>query len=94
MAPTGALVKLVRPGTPAEAAKLLAGDVILIINDKPVTHARNLSGMVRETYDRVMDGMGVLQNALMGGKESGAVTLTYEEEVTYTSASMEISVLA
>jgi hypothetical protein len=53
-----------------------------------------ITGMVRETYDRVMDGMGALQNALMGGKESGAVTLTYEEEVTYTSASMEISVLA
>jgi hypothetical protein len=54
----------------------------------------DVTGMVRETYDKVMNGMATLQNALMGEKEAGASILTYEEEVTYTSASIEISVLA
>jgi hypothetical protein len=53
-----------------------------------------VTGMVRETYDRVMNGMVALQNALMGGKEVGVAKLIYEEEVTYTSTSMEIYVVA
>ena len=54
----------------------------------------HITGMVRETYDHVMNGMDTLQNALLGTKEAGVTKLTYEENITYTSASIAISVVA
>jgi len=49
---------------------------------------------IRETYDQVMDGMVALKNALVGTQEASYAKLTYEEEITYTSASLEISAVA
>ena len=54
----------------------------------------HITGMVRETYDKVMDGMVALKNALVGAQEASVTKLTYEEEITYSSASLEISVVA
>jgi len=50
--------------------------------------------MIRETYDQVMDGMAALKNALAGTQEASYAKLTYEEAIMYTSASLEISVMA
>ena len=45
----GALVSSVRPGSPAEVAKFLAGDVVLSFKGKPINKMRELPRVVAET---------------------------------------------
>ena len=53
----------------------------------------DIGGMIGETYDRVMNGMDAIRGELEGRQEATR-TITYEEEITYTEASMEISIMA
>lgn len=53
-----------------------------------------IGGMINETYDRVMKGMALLEEEPSGSQVASQRTLTYEEEVSYTYASLQISVTA
>ena len=50
LAPTGALVTRIAPGSVGERAELQIDDVILTVSGEPVTHARYLSGLLQQTY--------------------------------------------
>ena len=54
----------------------------------------HIGGMIRETYDLVMKGMALLKGELTGDQDTFQSKLVYEEEISYTSASLEISVMA
>ncbi len=53
-----------------------------------------IAGMVGETHDRVMNGMASLRDELTGGGGTTQNRLVYDEEITYTSTSIEISIMA
>lgn len=53
-----------------------------------------IGGMIHETYERVMKGMALQEGELSGSQVASQTTLTYEEEISYTSASLQISVMA
>lgn len=54
----------------------------------------HIGGMIRETYDLVMKGMALLKGELTGDQDTFQSRLVYEEEISYTSAFLEISVMA
>jgi putative serine protease PepD len=45
---SGAEVQTVEPGTPAETAGLRPGDVVVRVDDEPVTSAESLTGVIRQ----------------------------------------------
>jgi putative serine protease PepD len=45
---SGAQVQTVEPGTPAETAGLQPGDVVVGVDDEPVTSAESLTGVIRQ----------------------------------------------
>ena len=63
--PEGALVAQAMPGTPAEAAGIEAGDVIVGFDGKPVDGPRRLARLVSETRA----GAAVALDILRGGEE-------------------------
>lgn len=54
---------------------------------------QDIGMMIHETYDLVMKGMALLNVEPSGAKVASQIKLTYEEEISYTSASMEISIM-
>lgn len=54
--------------------------------------SETVGDMVKETLQRVMDGMAVLGEE-MGGTHKPAHRIVYEEEISYTQANVEISVV-
>jgi hypothetical protein len=54
---------------------------------------QDIGMMIHETYDLVMKGMALLNVEPSGAKVASQTRLTYEEEISYTSASMEISIM-
>jgi len=66
---TGAVVRQVLPGTPAQAIGLLGGDVITAVDGIPIASAADLSAVMnqRKPGDTVMltwvDGGGIVRNA-------------------------------
>ena len=60
----GELVRLVQPGQPAEKAGIKIGDIVLKVNDEPVTPSRTLSGIVSD----ITPGTRIPIEVLRGGK--------------------------
>ncbi len=60
----GELVRLVRPGEPAAAAGIKVGDIVLKVNNQPVTPDRTLSGIVSD----IAPGTRIPIEVLRGGK--------------------------
>ena len=56
--------------------------------------SQDIGMMIHETYDRVMKGMALLNGELSSAQEAYQTKLTYEEEISYTSFSLEVSVMA
>jgi serine protease Do len=60
----GELVRLVQPGQPAAAAGIRIGDIVMKVNNQPVTPDRTLSGIVSD----VAPGTRIPIEVLRGGK--------------------------
>lgn len=60
----GELVRLVQPGQPADKAGVKVGDIVLKVNDEPVTPSRTLSGIVSD----ITPGTRIPIDVLRGGK--------------------------
>ncbi|MFM5949419.1 MAG: Do family serine endopeptidase [Novosphingobium sp.] len=60
----GELVRLVQPGQPAAAAGVKVGDIVMKVNNQPVTPDRTLSGIVSD----VAPGTRIPIEVLRGGK--------------------------
>ncbi len=56
--------------------------------------SQDIGSMVHETYDRVMKGMALMNAELSDQQKPSHTRLTYEEEVSYTTASLELSIMA
>ena len=76
----GALISHVHPGSPAERCGLLAGDVILQVNDEPIAGAANLIGTISTMP---VDTLVVLQ--LRRGSEHVTVTARLDLKPTELS---------
>lgn len=61
---SGELVRLVQPGQPADKAGVKAGDIVLKVNNEPVTPSRTLSGIVSD----ITPGTRIPIDVLRGGK--------------------------
>jgi hypothetical protein len=58
------------------------------------TIPHHIGGMIHETHDLVLQGMTSLRGELLNAQGEIQTKLTYDEEIAYTSASLEISVMA
>lgn len=77
----GAVVQEVTAGTPAEAAGIRSGDVIVAIDDRPVAGAESLTGFVRQyasgdevTLAVVRDGKAITVTATLATKPDDAAS--------------------
>lgn len=61
---SGELVRLVQPGQPAEKAGVKVGDIVLKVNNEPVTPNRTLSGIV----SGIAPGTRIPLDVMRGGK--------------------------
>jgi putative serine protease PepD len=85
----GAVIEQVNAGSPAEAAKLQQGDVVVAINDKPVGGAESLTAYVRSlaTGDTakltvVRDGKALDVDVTLATREDATQQTTPEEQTT------------
>jgi len=56
--------------------------------------SQDIGWMIHETYDRLMKGMALLNGELSSTQEVYQTDLSYEEKISYTTVSLEISVTA
>lgn len=54
---------------------------------------QSVSNIVRDTFDRAMDGMAALEREIPGAQQP-TQRIMYDQEITYTQASVEISIMA
>jgi len=56
--------------------------------------SQDIGWMIHETYDRLMKGMALLNGVLSSSQNVYQTNLSYEEKISYTTVSLEISVTA
>ncbi|MEN0129439.1 MAG: trypsin-like peptidase domain-containing protein [Brevundimonas sp.] len=85
----GAVIEQVNAGSPAAAAKLQQGDVVVAINDKPVGGAESLTAYVRSlasgdkaTLTVVRDGKALNVDVTLATREDAASQQTTPEQST------------
>ena len=81
----GAIVGQVVPGSPAAEAKVEAGDVILTLNNKPVSNPRNLQGIV----EQLETGKGYPLEILRNGKKETLTVSIAEMPKNYSAAASD-----
>jgi serine protease Do len=79
---SGELVRMVQPNQPAAAAGVKVGDIVLKVNNEPVTPSRTLSGIVSE----LAPGTRIPLEVLRGGK-----TVTLQATVAKRPSQKELA---
>ena len=81
----GAIVGQVVPGSPAANAKVETGDVILTLNNKPVSNPRNLQGIV----EQLDTGKGYPLEILRDGKKQTLTVSVAEMPKSFTASGID-----